>query len=136
MSTFGIVNATDILVYANGTAISHSTSGSLELNMETRDATTKDSGGWNDFLEAAKNGTLSVDAMHAFDSAYGFAELFDLWTGRTELTVKFSTDVSGDFLIKARALITSLPMEAPTEDNATFSVTFQLTGPITKVTIT
>jgi len=135
MATAGIMNGTLIGVYAGGTLIAHATEGSISLNLDTRDATTKDSSGTRDLLEGVKSGTVSVSALYADDAAYGVDELMAAWSGRSTLTIKFSTEVTGDSYWEASAYVTSLEVSAGMEDNATYSATFELTGAITYGTV-
>jgi cytochrome c oxidase assembly protein Cox11 len=53
------------------------------------------------------------------------------WSARTALTVKFSTEVSGDYYWEASAYVTSLEVNSGMEDNVSYSATFELTGAIT-----
>lgn len=135
MATTGIMNGTLLGVYAGSTLIAHATEGSISLSMDTRDATTKGSGGSRDLLEATKSGTISVSALYADDAAYGVSDLMTAWSGRTTLTVKFSTEVSGDSFWSADAYVTSIEVNAGMEDNVTYSATFELTGTITYTTV-
>ena len=125
------MNGTLLGVYSGGTLIAHATEGSISLSMDTRDATTKDSSGTRDLLEATKSGTISVSALYAEDAAYGVQELMTAWSARTALTVKFSTEVVGDYYWSASAYITSLEVNSGMEDNVSYSATFELTGAIT-----
>jgi len=125
------MNGTLLGVYSASTLIAHATEGSISLSMDTRDATTKDSSGTRDLLEATKSGTISVSALYAEDAAYGVQELMTAWSARTALTVKFSTEVVGDYYWSASAYITSLEVNSGMEDNVSYSATFELTGAIT-----
>ena len=129
------MNGTLLGVYAGGTLIAHATEGSISLSMDTRDATTKDSSGTRDLLEATKSGTISVSALYAEAAAYGVDDLMTAWSGRTALTVKFSTEVTGDHYWEASAYVTSLEVNSGMEDNVTYSATFELSGAITYGTI-
>jgi len=125
------MNGTLLGVYSASTLIAHATEGSISLSMDTRDATTKDSSGTRDLLEATKSGTISVSALYAEDAAYGVQELMTAWAARTAITVKFSTEVSGDYYWSASAYVTSLEVNSGMEDNVSYSATFELTGAIT-----
>ena len=125
------MNGTLLGVYVGSTLIAHATEGSISLSMDTRDATTKDSSGSRALLEATKSGTISVSALYAEDATYGVDDLMTAWSGRTQLTVKFSTEVSGDHYWSAAAYVTSLEVSSGMEDNVTYSATFELTGAIT-----
>lgn len=129
------MNGTLLGVYVGSTLVAHATEGSISLSMDTRDATTKGSGGSRDLLEATKSGTISVSALYADDAAYGVTDLMGAWSSRSILAVKFSTEVSGDSYWSADAYITSLEVNAGMEDNVTYSATFELTGTITYSTV-
>ncbi len=132
MATTGIVNGTSLLLYVDGTAVSHSTNFTINMTMETRDATTKDSSGWSDKLEGLRSWSIDGEAMMAFDATYGFDDLFALYNGRTSATVLFSTEVSGDKYYTGTGYLTSLSETAGVEDSATFSFTFEGTGTLTE----
>ena len=129
------MNGTLLRVYSAGTLIAHATEGSISLSMDTRDATTKDSSGSRDLLEATKSGTISVSALYAEDAAYGVDDLMTAWSGRSTLTIKFSTEVTGDHYWEASAYVTSLEVNSGMEDNVSYSATFELSGAITYGTV-
>jgi hypothetical protein len=63
---------------------------------------------------------------------YLFDDLFtDLISG-TALTIKFTTDVSGDNVFTMQAICTSLDLNAAVEENTSYSASFEVTGAITK----
>jgi len=131
MSTAGVMNGTLMGVYIGSTLIAHSTEGSISLSMDTRDISSKDSAGARALLEGMKSGSISVSALYSEDGAYGADELYTAMAARTPLAVKFSTEVSGDHFWSASSYLTSLEVSASTEDNMSFSATFELTGTIT-----
>lgn len=135
MATTGIMNGTLLGVYSGSTLIAHATEGSISLSMDTRDVTTKDSSGTRELLEATKSGTISVSALYAEDATYGVDDLMGAWSGRSQITVKFSTEVSGDHYWSATAYVTSLEVNSAMEDNVSYSATFELTGAITYSTV-
>jgi predicted secreted protein len=103
--------------------------------MDTRDATTKGSSGNRELLESTRSGSISVSALYADDAAYGVNDLMTVFSNRTSVTVKFSTEVSGDDYWSATAYLTSLEVSAGMEDSATFSASFEITGAITFSTV-
>jgi predicted secreted protein len=135
MATTGIINGTLLGVYAGGTLIAHATEGSISLSMDTRDATTKSSSGYRDLLEGTRSGSISVSALYANDAAYGVGDLMTSFAARSTLVVKFSTEVSGDDYWSATCYMTSLEVSAATEDNATYSATFEISGTVTFTTV-
>lgn len=131
MPTANIMNGTLLGVYVGTTLVAHATEGSISLSMDTRDISSKDSAGTRALLEGMKSGSISMSALYAEDAAYGADELYTAMAARTPLAVKFSTEVSGDHFWSASAYLTSLEVSAGTEDNVTYSATFELTGAIT-----
>lgn len=135
MATTGIMNGTLLGVYVGSTLVAHATEGSISLSMDTRDATTKDSSGYRDLLEGTRSGSISVSALYADDSTYGVNALMTAFSNRATLTVKFSTEVSGDDYWSATCYLTSLEVSAATEDNATYSASFEISGAVTFSTV-
>tara|TARA_R100000742_G_C4187000_1_gene20288 strand:+ start:12 stop:419 length:408 start_codon:yes stop_codon:yes gene_type:complete len=129
MATTGIINGTSLLVYVDGTALMHSTSGTLTLNMDTRDATTKESGGWKDVLEAGRNWSIEAEGMYALDSSNkDWQDLFSAMNTRSTVALQFKTSDAADKYYSGSAYVTSISQEAPTEDSTSYSVSFEGTG--------
>ena len=131
MATSGVMNGTLMGIYIGSTLVAHATEGSISLSMDTRDISSKDSAGTRALLEGMKSGSISMSALYAEDAAYGADELYTAMAARTPLAVKFSTEVTADHFWSASAYLTSLEVSAGTEDNVTYSATFELTGTIT-----
>ena len=131
MASTSVMNGSLMGVYIGSTLIAHSTEGSISLSMDTRDISSKDSAGARALLEGMKSGSISVSALYSEDGAYGADELYTAMAARTPLAVKFSTEVSGDHFWSASSYLTSLEVSASTEDNMSYSATFELTGAIT-----
>ena len=134
MATTGIMNGTLFVVNVDSTNIANSTDGTLSMSMETRDTTNKGSSGFRSILESTRSGTISTSALMEQGSGGKFENLFALFNGRTSCTVKFATSITDDKFYSATAYLTSLEMNAPTEDNVTYSATFELSGAITERT--
>ena len=132
-----IFNGTNLGVYIGGTLIAAATDCSLSLNMETIDITTKDSAGYRELLGGLRSGSVSVSGLIDYQDASNkdVTDLYDAWEGRTELTLKFSSEVVGDESYTASGFLTSLEQSGGTEDTATYSATFELTGEVTEATI-
>jgi predicted secreted protein len=136
MPSTGVNNGTLVTVYVSGTKILCSTSATLNVEVGTRDASCKDSAGWTDNLPATKSWSIDAEALFKEDASYGFSELFALQIARTQVSVKYTSNVSGDEYFHGNAYITSLSRTAPLEDNETYSCTFVGTGALTKATLT
>lgn len=132
MATVSVINSTALKLYVDGTAVAYCNDASVSFTHATRDITTKDAGGYRALLEGLRQATFSGSALHAFDSAYGDAELYALLNDRTSAVVRFDTGVNGDRYYSASAYITQLDMNSPgAEDNAGLSFTFESSGTFT-----
>lgn len=136
MATTGTVNGTDILLYSDGNAIGASTGASMSWTQNTIETTNKDTGNYSTFIAGRKAGTMSVEGMYALDETYGFSYLWGLFIESSTVTLRYSTEVSGDKYYQCDAIITSLDSDAPDNDNASFSASFQATGTPQEVELT
>lgn len=135
--TSDVLNSTNYAMYAGGTKIALTTDVSLSLNHEPRDKTNKDSGKWRELLEGLLSASGSVGGFYAHDASYGLDDLFTVWTGRTTLTIKSTTAVSGDQYIQGTAYISGLEVSSPgAQDNVTWTANLEFTGSITTGTET
>jgi len=132
-----IFNGTNLGVYIGGTLIAAATDCSLSLNMETIDITTKDSAGYRELLGGLRSGSISVSGLIDYQDGANqdVTDLYDAWEGRTALTLKFSSEITGDESYTATGFLTSLEQSGGTEDTATYSATFELSGEVTDATI-
>ena len=129
-----ILNGTVFLLKIGGTALPDQTEGSISINLETRDITTKDSSGYRELLEGVRSGSISVSGLVDDDGTGGAgADLFAALNGRTAQTIIFGLDdTSDDYFYSCSAFCTSMEVSGGTEDNVTYSATFEITGAITE----
>jgi hypothetical protein len=133
--TAGAINGTIVLLYVGSTAVAAITECSFDLKHSPREATSKDStNGSSDFLEGRTSWTASSNNLFAFDSTYGFQELFAAWTNRTKLTIKFATVVAENYEYSGSAYITGLTANFPDQETTTYSVEMQGTGVFAEAT--
>jgi predicted secreted protein len=130
-----ILNGTVFLLSIGGTVLPDQTEGSISISMETRDITTKDSSGYRELLEGVRSGSISVSGLVDDDGAGGAgSDLFAVLDGRSSVAIVFGFDgASDDYNYTCSAFCTSLEVSAATEDNVTYSATFEITGAITEV---
>jgi TP901-1 family phage major tail protein len=129
-----IINGTVFLLSIGGTALPDQTEGSISISMETRDITTKDSNGFRELLEGVRSGSISVSGLVDDDGAGGAgADLFASLNGRAAVSIVFGLDSAlDDYNYSCNAFCTSLEVSAATEDNVTYSASFEITGAITE----
>ena len=128
MATTGIINATDFGIYIGGSKIACATSASVSRTMSPRDATCKDSGGNSESLEGLMEWSMEGEGFFALDAAYGFVDLNAVFIARSVVTVRFSTETSGDEYYEGTAFLTDLSSDAGVEESQTFSFSLQGTG--------
>jgi len=138
-----LINGTDLVVKlaATGSAeqiIAHATNCSLELSMDERDITTKDSLGWKEISGGLRSWSLSSDALYdAVDlgaTKVDLVGLFDLLDARTEVDIEFTllSPATGDYIYSGSGYITSLSVSGGTEETATYSVSIAGNGDLNK----
>ena len=141
MATAGVINGTLFGVYAAGTQVAYATSASISMNHNLRDSSTKDSGGWRDQLEGQRDWECSVEGMLIFEDGGAIANLTmdELYTNyiatRTEFTLMFSTEVTGDLKWTGQAWMTSLSADTPNEDSSTWSASFSGNGALVQAAV-
>ena len=128
-------NATNLIVEVDGVAVAHATSGSLNLDQDLPDASTKSSSGWAEHINGQRSWSIDVEALTDYASSFGVEGVFDAINNRASVTVTFTTNVSNDLEWSGTANVSNLSMDAPLEDVASFSCSFIGTGALTKATV-
>ncbi len=131
--TAGVINGTALGLYVSTNLVAISTTCSLSQKMEIRDTTNKDSGGFKSGLKGVKSWSIECSALVAFDETYNAAWLQGLYTTGAEVAVKIATTNGDDYYYTGNAIISSLKVDAPMEQNATFSATFNGSGTLSLV---
>jgi hypothetical protein len=134
MPSTGILNGTLGVVKVGGVTVAHLTSNNFNVEMATRDASTKSSAGWKDVLEGQRSWGGSASGYFAEDAAYGFEDLFDLVGTRATVVLRFTTGVTGDKYYEGTAYVTSIAKTDGLEESSTFEATFEGTGVLEKGT--
>ena len=138
----------DMMLFVNGKSIAYATSHTLTISADTQDTSNKDEGGGN--WSANEASTLSWSAqsenMYSLDGAgSNFDDLFDIMVAKTPVTATFSkktetavnvpesgwTASKPDY--EGKVVITSLELNAPNGEYATYTVQFTGIGALQKV---
>lgn len=155
VKTAGVLHSNAIGIYVlnganNYEAVAYSTSGSLELNRETIDATTKDNDGAKTIILGGEGWSMSCDGVINYSAlnqdgttntnVHTAIDLFDAWKAKTELTLAWTSGQSdgsdADYMYTGKAFISSYSESAGVNDVATYSCSFESNGDITKTAIT
>lgn len=118
--------------------IACATSGTFAGSREVIDATTKDNDGRREILAGGSSWTVSAEGLIEYglgSTVRSNADLFDLWNNNTKVRLAWTTGVDGDVMYYGNAFITSYEESAATNEVASYSVTFEGDGSITKAII-
>ena len=146
-----VINGSDLMLFLGGTSIAFATNHKLSISAETVETSSKDSGGkWVTKAVRKLSWNMSTENLYSLEGAgKTYDDLFTMMTGRTEIDAIFT--VEKDYATKAdkvpeagwipmttgqykgKVVITSLELNAPNGDNATFTASFEGVGALTKV---
>ena len=137
------LNGTDIKVYDSSTIIlvAYAQSGTINVNHSTRDISNKESSGWAEAMEGQRNWDISVDGAYAWTNVGGTAltngaddMLNSYIITRASFVIRFgNTDgTTSNIYYEGSAWLTAFSVSAPTEDTATYSLSFTGTGALTQ----
>lgn len=150
-----IIEGRDLMFFVADTktgtykSIAAATNCSIEISLDTKEITTKDSasGAWQTVTPNKLSWSGSSDNLFELDATAdgsSFDTLFDYMTQKKMIYVKFGTgktftDASGWTLNKGMyegtAIITSLNLTAGADDNASYSVSFSGSGALSKIAV-
>lgn len=126
---FTTVNGTNFLLYIDGTAVAGAQTVDLEFNMETRDDSTKDGGGYEQKSEGMRSWGASGDGLVTLkDSPYSVSDLFQLYLNRSKVQVQVSTETSGEKFYQGYGFLNSLSISTGTEESVSMSFSFEGDG--------
>lgn len=135
MPTTGKVSGNLMLIYKDGVAIACTTDASFTLNNEQIEVTCKDNDGAKQYTLGGQDWNFTVGGIFQFDNV-GADTLTDMAIDKEIATIRFGTDVVGDFFLEGEAYISTISIQSPLNGPVTYTATFQGTGPITKAITT
>ena len=135
----GILNGTEIKVYAGSHLILYGTSATLNVSMTTRETTGLLTQGWESCMEGTRSWSIDADGMYAWETDGGaglknadylFKSIMNL---RQRIYINFgTTDMEdGDVKYSGWTYLTSISLTGGTEDSATYSASFKGNGELT-----
>ncbi|HYF69086.1 MAG TPA: phage tail tube protein [Ohtaekwangia sp.] len=131
MPTTGKVSGNLMLIYKDGVAIACTTDASFTLNNEQLEVTCKDNDGARQYILGGQDWNFTVGGIFQFDNV-GIDDLTDMAIDKETATIRFGTDVVGDFFLEGDAIISTINITSPLNAPVTYTATLQGTGPITK----
>ena len=139
----------DMMLFVDNKSIAYATNHTLEISAETQDVSNKDEGGgdWATTEVNLLSWTASSDNLYSTDGkGNNFSDLFDLMIAKTPITAIFSRKSSTATEVPTggwtpsvpkytgKVVITSLSLNAPNGEYATFTAQFTGVGALTKAT--
>ena len=137
MSKAKAVLGKDLMLFVEAKALALATSCKLGLSAETIDTQSKDSGIWTEKDIKKLSWNASSDNLFSADAdANSYDKLFALFIEHKPITLNFGViaNANSPGSYTGKAVITSLEANAPDGDKATFSISFEGTGPLKKET--
>lgn len=144
MATTGVFNGTKMLLQlstdggSSYTTVGHSTSASFSFSMDTPEASSKDSGGYQEVIAGARSAEVSFDGLVAYDDSWNIDNFIDYMigpsNGRSSLHVSWGTATSGDKYYTAKCYVSSIEYSGEAENPVTYSGSLVITGSITTST--
>lgn len=146
-----VINGSDLMLFIGGESIAFATNHKLSISAETVETSSKDTGGkWVAKAVRKLSWNMSTENLYSLDGAGStYDDLFTKMTAREELDAIFTLEKdyktkadevpAGGWLpsttgqYKGKVVITSLELNAPNGDNATFTASFEGVGALTKV---
>lgn len=128
-------NGHNLRIYIGGSAVAKATTCQMNLSTDMIETAHKDTAGtgsgFKESQPGQKSGTMSTTALYA-EADNDIDTIFDAWSSGTAQTLKFSDEVSTNRYWTATGYITSISKNAPDNEIVTYTVTWDLSGAITR----
>ena len=140
----------DMMLFLNSKSIAYATSHTLPISGDTQDTSHKDEGGgdWPSNEISKLSSTAQSENMYSIDGkGSNFDDLFDIMVAKTPVSATFSKKKETDTDVpetgwtaskpdyEGKVIITSLELNAPNGEYATYTVQFTGVGALKKVEV-
>ena len=140
----------DMMLFLNSKSIAYATSHTLTISGDTQDTSNKDEGGvdWASNEISKLSRTAQRENMYSIDGkGSNFDDLFDIMVAKTPVSATFSKKKETDTDVpetgwtaskpdyEGKVIITSLELNAPNGEYATYTVQFTGVGALKKVEV-
>ena len=122
------MNGTDIIFKIDQETFAGQTSADLSIETDMIETTNKTTGQFKTFIPGKTGSTIDVEAIYNIAETAGGSEAFETIKAKTLVELYFGCEDSGSKHYEASGYITSLSISAGDNDNATNSVSIQITG--------
>ena len=143
MATSGTINGTILRLFVDDSGtlkpIANLVSNDISFTKDLIEVTSKSSAGSKEFMYGHFGASGSFEGRFEDDSVgsteYSFEELYSVMVAGTNLSVVFTTNVTGDVKYTGSALLGGLSLSAPDNDAASFTGDITITGAVTQGTV-
>jgi hypothetical protein len=136
-----IIKAKSVFIYKDGVAIGCATDVSINVDVDTVEASCKDSEGWTESVPGDKSWTADISAIKRIftdpddDTNVSSTQIFDSIVDGDTLVLAFGTGVTGHTRYTGTAWVNNWGESAGNSGAATWSASFKGTGPLSKATV-
>lgn len=123
----GKLNASLVLLYADGVVIAAQRGFTLNLEQDLPDTTNKESGGWAEHLNGLRNSSVDITALFS-TTGVSAGELLDYIIDRSSLLLAIVGGIA--FPIVAEVDVANSKIDAPLEDALALSGSLKINGPL------
>jgi len=123
------IKGIDVLVKIGASAVGGQRGATLNRSGETIDTTTKDSEGWKENEAGLKEWGIDCDGLVVVDDT-AYAALEAAFMASTEVTAEVAMPSGKKY--SGTGIITDFPIEAPYDDEVTYSVSIVGNGALTQ----
>ena len=122
------VSGSDFGIYTGENLIACAVDNQMQKTKNMVRVTNKDSGKAEEYRPGRGDGTASGNAKLKYSAGHSYWDLVALMDAGTEVTLKYSNDVTAEKFYEVKAYISELSRQDPDDDNSTMSYTFQFSG--------
>lgn len=129
-----VITGTDLVLKMNDVIVGHAKSHTISISGNIIDKSSKDDALWNVKGSGRLGWNAKCDGLVSYDDTLcNYESLYTAMIARTAVTI-ISVNTAGTPIktYTGSAFISSLELTSPDDDNATFSVSFEGSGALTK----
>lgn len=128
-----VITGTDLILKVDNVIVGHAKSHTISINGNIIDKSSKDEAIWNVKGAGRLGWTCKCDGLTSYDDTLcNYESLYGKMIARATVTLISVNTSGGVKTYTGSAYISSLELTSPDDDNATFSVSFEGTGALTK----
>lgn len=135
------INAKDVVIKIDDVVVGCTQSADFTVERDMDSSVCDASGAWEEVSPGRMRWSGSINALYrrfATNEAAantGYADIYDLLTEGTKVSISYGTNVTGDTRFQGDAYVSNLGFGKPESGNVTWSASLTGSGPLTKVVV-